>query len=124
MKGVVMIANAKDELKAGTGFMLQLTEGLTFFESEGYTENLIACFDHFECQSGAVKLYPSDFKVDGVMRFENTSDPDDQSILYAISSNDGKIKGAYVESYGLYHDELAPEMIDRFKHLVTLEAFR
>lgn len=118
-----MIANSKDELKAGTGFMLELREGIAFFESEGYTENLIALFDHFECQSGAVKLYPKDFKVDGVMRFENTSDPDDQSILYAISSNDGKIKGAFVESYGLYHDELSPEMIDRFKHLVTLVAF-
>lgn len=118
-----MIANARDELKAGTGFMLQLREGLERLEKEGYTENLIGAYDHFECHSGEVKLFPVDFKVDCVMRFENTSDPDDQSILYAISSNDGKTKGAYVESYGLYHDELSPEMIERFKHLITLEAF-
>lgn len=118
-----MIVDAEDELKAGTGFMLQLHEGLSYVKNLGYTENLTPHYDHFECQSGKVKLMPSDFMVDGVMRFENTSDPDDQSILYAVSSTDGKTKGAYVESYGLYHEDLSSEMIERFKKNIPLKAF-
>lgn len=118
-----MIANTEDELKAGTGFMLQLHEGINYLRKLGYVENLTSHYDHFECRSGEIKLMPSDFSVDGMMRFENTSDPDDQSILYAISSNDGKTKGAYVDSYGLYHEDLSPEIIERFKKKVPLRAF-
>ena len=119
-----MIANAKDELQAGTGFMLQLREGIQFMEDLGYNENLISKYDHFEFQSGLHSLKPSEFQVDGFMRFENTSDPDDQSILYAISSKDGQFKGTYVESYGLYHEEMSQDMMERFKHCANLKAFR
>lgn len=99
--------------QAGTGFMLSLTDSIHEFEKKGYTENLVPRFDHFESRSGQVKLYPDDLKIDKVLRFENSSDPDDQSIMYAISSGD--LKGLYVDSYGLYHDELSPAILDRLK---------
>ncbi len=105
------IINSQDELEAGTGFMLALPERLRDMESRGYTENLVMRYDHFECQSGAIKIYPKDVVVDALMRFENTSDPDDQCILYAIANKNGSCKGVFIESYGLYHEELSPEMI-------------
>jgi hypothetical protein len=33
-----------------------------------------------------IMLSPADFQIDKVYRFEGSSDPDNQSILYAISS--------------------------------------
>jgi hypothetical protein len=105
-----MDQEAKDVLRAGTGFMMCLTDGIHQLEKMGYTENLIPNFDHFEIHSGEISVSPREFVVDDIFRFENTSDPDDQAIAYAISSAQKGIKGIYVESYGLYHDDLSAEM--------------
>jgi hypothetical protein len=50
------------------------------------------------------------------VRFENTSDPNDQSILYAISSPKHGIKGLFLESYGIYTEEVSRSMIEKFKN--------
>lgn len=105
--------NTNDTLRAGTGFMLQPIEAIEDLQKDGYDQNLVARFDHFELRSGADKAYPNEFEVDEVVRFENTSDPSDQSILYAISSPSHGWKGIYLESYGLYHDDLSTEMIEK-----------
>lgn len=108
----------QDMLKAGTGFMVPVNEDILQLEKQGYSENLIPRFDHLECDSGSIKLYPDEFAVDEIIRFENSSDPDDQSIVYAISSAKGGVKGIYTESYGAYHDELSDEMLQHFKEEV------
>ncbi|HEY8270929.1 MAG TPA: hypothetical protein VIG33_08570 [Pseudobdellovibrionaceae bacterium] len=108
--------NSLDILEAGTGFMFSLSEALHQLEKKGYSENLSAKTDHFECRSGRFKMYPKDIRVDGIARFENTSDPDDQSILYAISAPSQGLKGVYVESFGIHQDELSKEMIERLKN--------
>lgn len=100
-----------DSSKAGTGHMLQLAPTIKILQNDGYTENLVPRFDHFECHSREYLIYAGDITVDHVIRFENTSDPDDQSILYAISDNKQKLKGLYIDSYGLYHDDLSQPMI-------------
>ncbi len=103
--------NTQDILKAGTGFMMSLYQMVTQLEHSGYSENLGARGDHFEARSGEIKLYPKDFVVDKVLRFENTSDPDDQAIIYAISAQDKGVKGIYVDSYGIYQDSISPELL-------------
>lgn len=108
--------NSVDILEAGTGFMPNLQEALQQLVRDGYSENLSARMDHFECRSGRYKFFPHEVIIDQVMRFENTSDPDDQSILYAISIPAKKLKGIYIESYGIYQDELSREMIERLKN--------
>lgn len=92
--------------------MISLTETIPKLVNLGYTENLVPCFDHLSCRMEKIQLYPKDFHVDAIIRFENSSDPDDQSILYAISSTCSQLKGLYVDSYGIYHDELSHEMIE------------
>lgn len=106
-------ATNNDMLEAGTGEMGSLSAGIRKWEGLGYTENLIPVEDHLSCQMGAIELYPEDIRVDHIIRFENTSDPDDQSILYAISSPTKGVKGLYVDSYGVYHDNLSPELSDK-----------
>src|SRR5437868_1520764 len=105
----------EDELRAGTGFMGSLSESLQVLVEQGYTENFTPKRDHLECCSGKYKFFPEDIRVDEMLRFENTSDPDDQSIIYAISSVSQGIKGIYVESYGIYQDDLSYEMLQRLK---------
>ncbi|MBC7465503.1 MAG: hypothetical protein H7256_05880, partial [Bdellovibrio sp.] len=96
---------SEEELKAGTGFMQTLCEAIKNFEMKGYKENLICCFDHLKSQCRKISILPSEIDVTDVYRFENASDPDDQSILYAISIPSKNIKGLYIESYGLYHED-------------------
>ena len=103
---------SKEALQAGTGFMASLTDAIKKYSDLGYTENLIPKIDHLEARSGELKFYPDDLVVDKVVRFENTSDPDDQSILYVISFPKSGHKGLYVDSYGTYHDELSHKMIE------------
>jgi hypothetical protein len=107
--------DTKDMQKAGTGFMLMPTEAMRHLEKKGYGKNLVLKFDHFEVDSGHEKIYPQEFEIDEVVRFENASDPDDQSILYAISSAKHGLKGLYLESYGLYQEDIAQEMVRKLK---------
>jgi hypothetical protein len=105
----------RDEHKAGTGFMATLTDMIKKWQDRGFTANLCIKYDHFEVDSGKHKLYPNEIEVLKIERFENTSDPDDQSILYAITCDAKNIKGIYIESYGLYHEDISKEMLDRLK---------
>lgn len=98
-----------DMEEAGTGFMQNSTETLRELARQGYTENLVPRYDHLEAHGGKDRLGLDDFQVDQIFRFENTSDPDDQSILYAISFGDKK--GTFLESYGLYHEDMSPQLI-------------
>lgn len=96
--------------RSGTGTMQTLVEGIREFEKRGYTENIVPKYDHFSMQNGDIVLYPKDIVVDDIVRFENSSDPADQSILYAISNLSHTVKGLYVDSFGAYHDDLSTDM--------------
>lgn len=109
-----------DMSRAGTGEMQCLSEAIKALQEKGYSYNLSLAYDHFKTEDGSVKLYPKDIFFDAVMRFENTSDPDDQSILYAISSLADDVKGLYIESYGLYHEEISPLIIKRIQYCHVL----
>lgn len=96
--------------------MKQLYEAVRELQAKGYDENLVPRYDHLSCRSGKVELFPSDIIFDEVERFENDSNPDDQAVLYAVSAPLKNIKGLYIDSYGLYHDELSQEMLQRMKY--------
>lgn len=46
----------------------------------------------------------SDLKITEYYRFEGMSDPEDNSVIYAIESKDGH-KGIMIDAYGTYADE-------------------
>ncbi len=51
------------------------------------------------------RLYDStEVEIDNFYRFEGSSNPDDNSVLYAISTNDG-VHGMIVNAYGPYANE-------------------
>ena len=64
---------------------------------------------------GEEKFYsPVQVKIVNFYRFEGSSDPADNSILYAIETSDGS-KGTLVDAYGAYSDS------DVAKFIVAVE---
>jgi hypothetical protein len=53
---------------------------------------------------------PEDINVVNFFRFEGQSDPNDNTILYVIETNDG-LKGTLVDAYGAYADRKLSEFM-------------
>ena len=53
-----------------------------------------------------------EFNVDRILRFEGMSDPDDNAILYAISTNNGR-KGILIDGYGISGGQVSKIMMDK-----------
>jgi hypothetical protein len=89
-----------------------LSEALNDLKKRGYSEDFNLKSDFIECPSLELQLHPENFAVDEYHRFEGMSNPDDNSIVFAISSKDG-IKGTLVDAYGMYADSLSDAMIKK-----------
>ena len=91
-----------------------VTDTLNTLREEGYVLDFNLKTDCVECKSHNRKLSPDDFIIDKFYRFEGASNPDDNAIVYAISSKDG-LKGTMMDAYGVYADSLTTEMINKLK---------
>ncbi|MBA4139554.1 MAG: hypothetical protein H0X70_03460 [Segetibacter sp.] len=59
------------------------------------------------------KVYkPEEINVVNFFRFEGQSDPDDNTIMYVIETNDG-LKGTLVDAYGPYSDRKLSEFMQQ-----------
>ena len=93
-----------------------LTEAITDLQQRGYTEDLNLTSDRVECKALDYKIYPNQFEIDEMYRFEGESNPDDSSILFAISSSKFNLKGLLVDAYGAYANPLTTDMIQKLKY--------
>jgi hypothetical protein len=91
-----------------------LSEALDGPKLRGYTEDFNLQGHCIECAAQSLQLHPEDFVVDEYYRFEGPSNPDDNSIVYAISSKNG-LRGTLVDAYGVYSEEITPEMVEKLK---------
>ena len=91
-----------------------LIDALTGLKKRGYTEDFNLEKNGLHCQSMGISLKPEEFTIDEYYRFEGASDPDENSIVYAISSNRG-LKGVLVNAYGVYAEDLSMEMAAKLK---------
>lgn len=89
-----------------------LLEAIQAYKEEGYTEDFNLQENCMVCSNGKYKLKAGDFLIDKHYRFEDNTDPSDQSIIYAISSDKYDVKGILVNAYGIYSDDMASEMIE------------
>ena len=81
-----------------------LSETINGLKKAGYTLDFNICKDSLVCQQNNATLSTDDFEIDKVYRFEGESNPDDESILYAISSSNFNVKGLLVNGYGISSD--------------------
>jgi len=69
------------------------------------------CLYCFELQQWIV---PKHFMVDAYYYFEETSNPDAERMLYAISLS-GSLKGFLIDSCNVYTDNISQEMVEKLK---------
>lgn len=95
------------------GKYITLSEAINDLTKKGYTHNFNVKEDCIECPTLQLKLDPDQFQIDEKHRFQEMSDVDTESVLYAISSIDGKIKGLLVNAYGVYADNASFKLIQK-----------
>lgn len=89
-----------------------MVDALNDLKKRGYGHDFNLKPFCLECASLQLQLHPEEFEIKEVYRFEGMSDPDDNSVLYAIESNQG-IKGVLVDAYGTYAEALTLEMASK-----------
>jgi len=90
-------------------------EAINGLKKEGYTEDFNLKQNCLECREGHYKIFHNEFVVDKYFRFEGDTDPTEQSIIYAISSEKYNLKGILINGYGIYSDPVTNEMLDTLR---------
>lgn len=91
-----------------------LSEAINDLVKRGFTYDFNMAPKCIECKELDLKFSPELFEIVEFYRFEGMTNPDDQSILYAIDTGNG-IKGTLVDAYGAYSDALSFEMLQKLK---------
>jgi hypothetical protein len=89
-----------------------LSEAINDLKKRGYQEDFNLQPHCVTCSSLNLQWNPERFTVDEFHRFEGMSNPDDNSIVFAITSDDG-VKGTLVDAYGMYSENLNDAMIKK-----------
>jgi hypothetical protein len=89
-----------------------LSEATNDLKARGYVHDFNLKPDCIECPGLQLQLSPERFTVDEFHRFEGMSSTDDNSIVFAITSDQG-VKGVFVDAYGVYASSLNDAMIKK-----------
>jgi hypothetical protein len=89
-----------------------LSEATNDLKVRGYTHDFNVKPHCIECPALQLQLSPEKFTVDEFHRFEGMSSVDDNSIVFAITSDQG-VKGVLVDAYGVYASNLNDAMIKK-----------
>jgi hypothetical protein len=92
-----------------------LVEAIDALRKEGYTEDFNLRENSIVCSAGKYQFSPNEFHIDKYFRFDGDTNPEEESILYAISSNDSQVKGVLVNGYGTSSEPLTDEMLAKLK---------
>ena len=88
-----------------------LSEAVNDLTKKGYTFNFNIRHDCIWCAQNNMQLQPDEFEIDQTYRFQEMSDVDNESVLYAISSMKNNVKGLLVNAYGIYADTASSKLI-------------
>lgn len=92
-----------------------VSEATNALVKQGYTFNFNLKDDTLHCLENDKQLNPSEFIIDKMYRFEENSDPDDNMVVYAISSQKNDLKGILVNAYGVYTEQSSDELISKLE---------
>ena len=91
-----------------------MVETLNNLRERGYTVDFNLLPTCLECPQLHLELKSEDFEIDEVHRFEGASNPGDNSVVYAVSSDKG-VKGVLVDAYGVYADSITPDLARKLR---------
>jgi len=97
-----------------------VSEAVTDLTKRGYTTDFPVLVEKecLVCNKTAKELSPDEFEIDETYRFEGSSDPGDEIIIFAISSKKYNMKGIVVNGYGVYSNSESSKIVSRLaQHL-------
>lgn len=89
-----------------------LSEATNDLHTRGYVYDFNVKEDCVACPALQLHLTPEHFIVDEFHRFEGMSSTDDNSIVFAITSDQG-VRGLLVDAYGVYANSMSDGIIKR-----------
>ncbi|MHC8949333.1 phosphoribosylpyrophosphate synthetase [Sphingobacterium hungaricum] len=92
-----------------------LVDGINGLKKEGYIEDFNLKQNCIECRNGEYKIFHDEFQIDKFFRFDDDTDPGNEAILYAVSSDKYDLKGVLVNAYGIYSEDITNEMLEKLK---------
>lgn len=95
------------------GKYTSLSEAINDLTNKGYIYNFNMKENFIECPENQCQLQPDEFEINEKHRFQEMSDVDNESVLYAISSTDGSVKGLLVNAYGIYADYASFKLVQK-----------
>lgn len=97
-----------------------VSQTIDALKQQGYDLDFNIKHECLICHQTNTVLSPEDFELDAVYRFEGESNPDDEAVVYAISSPKFGVKGVLVNAYGLYADDASDALVQKLhKHIIT-----
>ncbi len=93
-----------------------LVEATNDLMKRGYTENLSLEGVTFDEKSKSIQMKADDFEIDEFYRFEGASNPDDMSIVYAVTSKKYNLKGVLINAFGTYANNSASAINAKLHH--------
>jgi hypothetical protein len=91
-----------------------LIDAINAMRSKGYNCDFILKDGAMLCKNTKSSFKSYELVIDKVFRFEGNSNPDDMSVLYAVSSLNGT-KGIIIDAYGMYEDTEIGEFMKNVK---------
>ena len=91
------------EQNSQTSDMKTLTSVIHKLEADGYTTNFKVEENKLISLDSEKTFNPGQVHINSFYRFEGASDPDENSIVYAIETDNGE-KGTLTDAYGTYAD--------------------
>ncbi len=89
-----------------------LSQRMNELKEKGYTFDFNLEDDRIIDKSIDTSYLPDDLNVDKVYRFEGMSNPSDNSILYAITTSNGR-KGVLVDGFGVTGGQVSKELREK-----------
>ena len=91
-----------------------MTEALKGLKARSFTTNFEFLNNAFCAVDSERTFKAEELSILEHHRFEGVSDPDDESIVYAIETSDG-IRGAIADAYGVYSNPKLEAFMEKVK---------
>lgn len=91
-----------------------LSVAIQDLQKQGYTEDFNLCNAGVEHKRKKKIHKAAELEVVKFYRFEGSSNPDDNTILYVIETTSGD-KGLLVDAYGMYAGNVPKDLIEKLR---------
>lgn len=100
-----------------------VSEAISQLAKKGYTTDfeVLKNAECLVCKQTEKQLSPDEFVIDEIHRFEGQTDPGDEMIVYAISSQKHGVKGIVMNGYGTYADPEIYKIVERLQKQIKVK---